>query len=69
MKVKVDFDAPLNPQDTESTTYGCRARNPEICKWHSLVGICAFVGKDNICKRPSRAWPKQYRLLKSKEKS
>jgi hypothetical protein len=67
MKVKVDFDAPLNPRDTETKTYGCRQRNPEICKWHSLMGVCAFVREDNICTRPSKRWPKQYRLLKSKE--
>lgn len=29
--MKVPFNAPLNPQDTETQTYGCRQNNPDIC--------------------------------------
>ena len=58
------FNAPLNPQDTENVTYGCRANNPDICSNNSLPGICAFASEDCICKKPSRAWKKKYQELK-----
>ena len=61
----VRFNAPLNKQDTESQTYGCRHTNPEICKKNGLMDICALVRKDGICKSPSTAWVKQYQLLAS----
>ncbi len=57
------FSAPLNEADTETQTYGCRQNNPNICACNSLPGICAFVTDDHICKRPSRAWKKQYQKL------
>ena len=58
------FNAPLNPQDTEQQTYGCRANNPDICGNNGLPNICAFSSADCICKKPSRAWKKQYNKLK-----
>lgn len=58
------FSAPLNPQDSETQTYGCRANNPDICGNNCLTGICAFVTPDSICRKPSRAWKKQFRKLK-----
>lgn len=60
----IPFDAPLNAQDTETQTYGCRQNNPNICGNNSLPDICAFVCEDGICKKPSRAWKKQYQVLK-----
>lgn len=63
-KVKIPFSAPLNEADTETQTYGCRANNPDICAYNELQGVCAFVTEDCICKRPSRAWKKQYVKLK-----
>lgn len=57
------FDAPLNSKDTEEQTYGCRANNPDICRYYMLDGVCAFSSKDSICKKPSRSWKKQYAKL------
>lgn len=62
--LRVPYNAPLNEQDTESQTYGCRANNPNICANNSLQGICAFVSPDGVCRKPSRAWKRKYRELK-----
>ena len=59
-----DFDAKLNSKDTENQTYGCRQRNSDICSSNGIENICAYASKDNICKKPSRAWKKQYYKLK-----
>jgi len=59
------FDSALNNADTETQTFGCRHSNPEICGNNSIVNICAFCSDDHICKKPSRAWKKQYKLLQS----
>ena len=61
----IPFSAPLNEQDTEVQTYGCRQNNPDICGNNGLPGICAFANPDHICKKPSRSWKKKYRELKS----
>lgn len=66
-KLKVPFNAPLNDCDTETQTYGCRANNPGICGNNGLHNICAFESFDCICKKPSRAWKKQYQKLKEGE--
>ena len=63
-KLKIAFNAPLNQEDTEYQTYGCRANNPDICANCYLPDICAFASEDGICKKPSRAWKKQYAKLK-----
>lgn len=65
--LKVSFQAPLRTGDTAEVTVGCRANNPDICANNGLEGICAFVAKDGICRRPSRAWKKQYQKLLGKE--
>lgn len=62
--LKVPFNAPLNKIDTEQQTYGCRANNPEICSNICLQDVCAFASADGVCKKPSRAWKKQYLKLK-----
>ena len=63
----IKFDAPLNELDTENQTYGCRANNPNICSNNSIPDVCAFSSDDFVCRRPSRAWKKQYnKLMKSK---
>ncbi len=62
--LKIPFNAPLNPQDTETQTYGCRQNNPDICANNSIPSVCAFTSGDCICKKPSRAWKKQYTKLK-----
>ena len=64
MNIRVPFDAQLNPQDTETETYGCRANNPDICKNNGIPGVCALANEDSICRSPSRAWKKQYHKLK-----
>lgn len=61
---KVGFNEPLHVLDSETQTYGCRANNPDICANAFLNGICAFVNEDHICRRPSRAWKKQFIKLK-----
>lgn len=60
----IKFDAPLNEHDTENQTYGCRANNPDICSNNSIHGVCAFSSNDFICRKPSRAWKKQYNKLR-----
>lgn len=67
-KLKIRFDAPLNKEDSVSQTYGCRANNPDICNNNSLPNICAFTSDDCICKKPSRAWKKQYEKLRGEDK-
>ena len=62
--LRVPFKAPLQPGDTADVTVGCRANNPDICANNGLEGICAFSSADNVCKRPSRAWKKQYEILR-----
>ena len=64
---RVEFNVPLNKQDTEFQTYGCRHTNPEICKKNGLTSVCAFAREDGICKNPSKSWAKQYRALASLE--
>ena len=63
-ELKIPFHAPLNEQDTETQTYGCRANNPDICANNGIYGVCAFASKDGICRKPSRAWKKKYNELK-----
>lgn len=63
--LQIPFKAPLNPQDTENQTFGCRANNPDICSSNRIEGLCAFAAEDGICRKPSRAWKKQYEKLKS----
>lgn len=64
--IKVSYNAPLNEQDTETQTYGCRANNPDICASNGIPGVCAFTSSDCICRKPSRAWKKKYLELKGK---
>ena len=61
--LKFPFNAPLNPQDRADRTYGCRANNPNVCGNNGLQGVCAFVNDDCICRKPSRAWKKQFAKL------
>ena len=63
-ELRIPFSAPLNEQDTENQTYGCRQNNPDICSNNLMPGVCAFVRPDGICKKPSRAWKKKYIELK-----
>ncbi|SFL39103.1 hypothetical protein SAMN05216390_12412 [Lachnospiraceae bacterium KH1T2] len=62
-ELKIPFNNPLNSLDTESQTYGCRQNNPNICGNNGIPGICAFASDDNICRKPSRAWKKQFQKL------
>ena len=66
-KLRYKINAPLNNGDTESTTFGCRHSNPDICSSCYLPDICAFTSKDSICKRPSKKWIKIYQGLREKE--
>mgnify|MGYP000386190409 FL=1 len=68
-ELKVSFNAPLNELDTEVQTYGCRANNPYICANNSITNICAFTSEDGICRKPSRAWKKQYHKLSGGQKN
>lgn len=62
-ELKVPFQAPLNKNDTEQQTEGCRANNPDICAFNLIPGVCAFMSSDGICRHPSKAWKKQYQKL------
>lgn len=66
-KLKRGFNAPLHEGDTETTTFGCRANNPDICANCYLENVCAFTRSDMICTRPTAAWKKQYQKLKEAE--
>ena len=68
-ELKVSFNAPLNELDTEVQTYGCRANNPDICANNYITNICAFTSEDGICRKPSRAWKKQYHKLSGGQKN
>lgn len=59
----IPFSAPLNLLDTENQTYGCRQTNPDICGNNNLPDICAFCRTDHICKKPSKAWRRQFTKL------
>lgn len=61
--LKVGFKAPLKTGDTEITTVGCRANNPDICKNNGIPDVCAFVREDGTCHAPSKAWKKQFLKL------
>ena len=63
-ELHIPFAAPLNAADTETQTFGCRTNNPDICASNGLNGVCAFVSNDCICRKPSRAWKRQYSKLK-----
>ena len=67
-ELRIAFSARLNALDTEAQTYGCRANNPNICANAYLTNVCAFASEDGICKKPSRAWKKQYTKLKEAER-
>jgi transcriptional regulator with XRE-family HTH domain len=67
--IATKFNASLSELDTETQTYGCRQNNPAICKKNGLAGVCAFIRADGVCKSPSTAWAKQYRLLSSSNRS
>lgn len=62
--LKFSFNAPLHSEDSETQTYGCRQNNPDICGNNGMPEVCAFIREDGICKKPSRAWKKQYAKLK-----
>lgn len=66
-ELKIDFSSHLNELDTENQTYGCRTNNPDICANAFLTNVCAFASQDCVCKKPSRAWKKQYAKLKEAE--
>ena len=65
--LRVAFSAPLNPNDSDIQTFGCRQNNPDICGNNGIEGICAFASTDGICRKPSRAWKKKYYELKGTE--
>jgi hypothetical protein len=65
--LQIPFDAPLSYLDSETQTYGCRQNNPEICGNNSIDGVCAFSTDDSICKKPSRAWKRQYTVLMKRD--
>ena len=64
IELRISFNTPLNEVDTELQTYVYRQNNLDICGNNGLAGVCAFVNKDGICRKPSRAWKKQYQKLK-----
>ena len=63
----ISFHAPLQTGDTAEMTVGCRANNPDICANNGIADICAFSSEDGMCRRPSRAWKKQFEKLSGGE--
>lgn len=63
----IPFKAPLQKLDSETQTFGCRQKNPDICGSNSIPGVCAFTTVDCICRKPSKAWKRQYKVLKDLE--
>ena len=57
------FHQPLEPQDTDTKTVGCRHTNPDICSKHSMSSVCAFARGDGMCLAPPKSWPKQFKKL------
>lgn len=66
-ELKIPFSAPLHESDSETQTFGCRQNNPDICGSNGIEGICAFTCNDHICRKPSRAWKKQFDKLKRED--
>ena len=67
MPVEMDtsrFHAPLELQDTERRTLGCRHAKPDFCSKNCMEDVCAHVRRDGICTSPPMSWPKQFRRLK-----
>ena len=62
-ELHIPFNASLRPGDTADATVGCRANNPDICRNNGIPDVCAFERTDGICKRPSKAWKKQFMAL------
>ena len=63
-KNKLDQRRPLEPEDTELQTLGCRHSNPDICRNNATPKKCAFVLDDNICTMVPRTWKQIYYELK-----
>lgn len=59
LNYKFNIHDKLQNGDTETTTFGCRCNNPDICK-HNGDKTCAFYNDSHICSTPSRAWKKVY---------
>ena len=64
-KINFGFHAPLNPGDSATQTYGCRARVASTCKNYMMEDVCAFCRADETCLQPSRMWKKQFEKLKN----
>jgi hypothetical protein len=64
-ELRFSLNAPLDKNDTEKQTFGCRHTNPDICKNNGLP-CCAFNSNDKICRQPSRKWKDVYNFLKGK---
>lgn len=62
------FHAPLNPEDSDKKTLGCRHTAPDICGKNMMQDVCAFVREDEMCQAPPMSWVKQFhKLLKADE--
>ena len=60
------FNDPLNELDTEDTTFGCRAFQPDYCSDYGSEG-CALTNGNGICFCPRKSWKKQFIKLKEKK--
>jgi len=58
------FHAPLQANDSEDKTAGCRHTQPAICAKNSMPKVCAFVRADGMCLAPPMSWKKQFFKLK-----
>lgn len=62
------FHKPLQPQDSEKQTLGCRHTNPDICAKNGLPKVCSMVRSDGLCMSPPASWAKQYQKLRGEAK-
>jgi len=64
---KSAYHEPLREGDSAEQTVGCRHTSPDICKKHSMPGVCAFVRDDGVCLSPPLSWPEQFKRLKMRD--
>lgn len=65
-KLRYKFNDPLDDEDKEDKTLGCRAFQPDFCSDYGSSG-CALTNESGICTCPRKSWKKQYHKLKGKQ--
>ena len=66
-RIHVGYREPLKDGDTKEKTVGCRATNPDNCRFNGTE-YCAFCRGDRMCLNPPKTWPKQFEILENEDK-